>query len=36
LTAIEKQRLSGTVQSLMQKGAFSDQDIVDKLFETLN
>ena len=36
LTAVEKQRLSGKVQSLMQKGAFSDQDIVDKLVEVLN
>jgi threonine synthase len=36
LTAIEKQRLSGKVQSLMQKGAFSDQDIVDKMVEMLN
>jgi threonine synthase len=36
LTAIEKQRLSGKVQSLMQKGAFSDQDIVDKMVEVLN
>jgi threonine synthase len=36
LTAIEKQRLSGKVQSLMQKGVFSDQDIVDKMVEMLN
>jgi threonine synthase len=36
LTAIEKQRLSGKVQSLMQKGVFSDQDIVDKMVEVLN
>jgi threonine synthase len=36
LTAIEKQRLAGKVQSLMQKGAFSDQDIVDKMVEMLN
>lgn len=36
LTNIEKQRLSGKVQSLMQKGAFSDQDIVDKMVEMLN
>jgi threonine synthase len=36
LTAVEKQRLSGRVQSLMQKGAFSDQDIVDKMVEMLN
>ena len=36
LTAIEKQRLSGKVQSLMQKGVFSDQDIVEKLVEMLN
>jgi threonine synthase len=36
LTALEKQRLSGKVQSLMQKGVFSDQDIVDKLVEMLN
>ena len=36
LTHIEKQRLSGKVQSLMQKGAFSDQDIVDKMVEMLN
>jgi len=36
LTAVEKQRLSGKVQSLMQKGAFSDQDIVDKMVEMLN
>ena len=36
LTAVEKQRLSGKVQSLMQKGAFSDQDIIDKMIEMLN
>ena len=36
LTAIERQRLSGKVQSLMEKGAFSDQDIVDKMLEALN
>ncbi len=36
LTNLEKQRLSGKVQSLMQKGAFSDQDIVDKMVEMLN
>lgn len=36
LTHIEKQRLSGKVQSLMQKGVFSDQDIVDKMVEVLN
>jgi threonine synthase len=36
LTNIEKQRLAGKVQSLMQKGAFSDQDIVDKMVEMLN
>jgi threonine synthase len=36
LTPIEKQQLSGKVQSLMQKGAFSDQDIVDKMVEMLN
>lgn len=36
LTNIEKRRLSGKVQSLMQKGAFSDQDIVDKMVEMLN
>ncbi|MFN8598576.1 MAG: pyridoxal-phosphate dependent enzyme [Anaerolineae bacterium] len=36
LTAIEKQRLSGKAQSLMQKGAFTEQDIVDKLHEVLN
>ncbi|CAG0926675.1 Threonine synthase [Thermoflexales bacterium] len=36
LTAIEKQRLSDKIQSLMQKGAFSDQDIVDKMMEMLN
>lgn len=36
LTSIEKQRLSGKVQSLMQKGDFSDQDIVEKLVEMLN
>ena len=36
LTNMEKQRLSGKVQSLMQKGAFSDQDIVDKMVEMLN
>jgi hypothetical protein len=35
LTAIEKQRLSGKVQSLMQKGTFTDQDIVDKMSEVL-
>ncbi len=35
LTAIEKQRLAGKVQSLMQKGAFTDQDIVDKMAEAL-
>jgi threonine synthase len=36
LTVIEKQRLAGKVQSLMQKGAFSDQDIVNKMVEMLN
>ena len=36
LTAVEKQRLSGRVQSLMQKGVFSDQDIVAKMVEMLN
>jgi threonine synthase len=36
LTAVEKQRLSGKVQSLMQKGAFSDRDIVDKMVKILN
>ena len=36
LTAIEKQQLDGKVQSLMQKGVFSDQDIVDKMDELLN
>jgi threonine synthase len=36
LTNMEKQRLSGKVQSLMQKGAFSDQDIVEKMVEMLN
>ena len=36
LTNIEKQRLSGKVQSLMQKGVFSDQDIVDKMVKMLN
>jgi threonine synthase len=36
LTVIEKKRLSGKVQSLMQKGAFSDQDIVNKMVEMLN
>lgn len=36
LTAIEKQRLSGKVQSLLQKGAFSNQDIIDKMMEMLN
>ncbi len=35
LTAIEKQRLSGKAQSLMQKGAFNEQDIVDKMLEVL-
>lgn len=35
LTAIEKQRLSGKAQSLMQKGAFTEQDIVDKMLEVL-
>jgi threonine synthase len=36
LTAVEKQRLSGKVQSLMQKGSFSDLDIVAKMVEMLN
>jgi len=36
LTTVEKQRLSGKVQSLMEKGAFSDQDIIDKMLEMLN
>ncbi len=36
LTSIEKQRLSGKVQSLLQKGEFSDQDIVKKMEEMLN
>ncbi len=36
LTAIEKQRLSGKARLLMQKGAFTDQDIIDKLTEALD
>jgi threonine synthase len=36
LTSIEKQQLGGKVQSLMQKGVFSDQDIVNKMDELLN
>jgi threonine synthase len=36
LTGVEKQRLSGKVQSLLQKGAFTNQDIVDKMVEVLN
>jgi CheY-like chemotaxis protein len=36
LTAIEKQRLSGKAESLMQKGAFNEQDIVEKMLAVLN
>ena len=36
LTSIEKQRLSGKAQSLMQKGAFNEQDIVDQMLKVLN
>ncbi len=36
LTAIEKQQLGDKVQSLMQKGVFSEQDIVDKMDQLLN
>ena len=36
LTMDEKQRLSGKAQSLMQKGAFNEQDIVDQMLKVLN
>jgi threonine synthase len=36
LTPIERQRLSGKVQSLLQKGDFTDQDIVDEMLEALS
>lgn len=36
LTLDEKQRLSGKAQSLMQKGAFNEQDIVDQMLKVLN
>lgn len=35
LTTIEKQRLSGKAESLMQKGSFTGPDIIDKLTEAL-
>jgi threonine synthase len=35
LTVIEKQRLSGKAQSLLQKGVFNEQDILDKMLEVL-
>jgi threonine synthase len=36
LTQIEKQRLSGKAQSLLQKGAFTDEDVVEKMLEFLD
>jgi threonine synthase len=35
LTTIEKQRLSGKVESLMQKGSFTGPDMIDKMTEVL-
>lgn len=35
LTGLEKQRLQGKAQSLMEKGTFTDQEIVNKMLDVL-
>lgn len=35
LTGLEKQRLQGKAQSLMEKGAFTDQEIIDRMLDVL-
>ncbi len=35
LTSLEKQRLQGKAQSLMEKGTFTDQEIVDRMLDAL-
>lgn len=35
LTGLEKQRLQGKAQSLMEKGTFTDQEIVDRMLDAL-